>query len=1301
LIKNTVDGAMKKCTKIDLDLAKYKISIHYNDLTQPLVLYFDTPARRFYFSLITLIVHEMKHQDKPSFIYIRKHEYMLRQLDRAISGKHTSKSINDMWAKIRMAWRHRLPDLETAKLFKIENRDLIQPYEKGGKYRYDCSDVECDTWANLFDFDENNIWRLKFAIDSSSLNLDDVEIVLGKLRDQPAWQEYVKKLKQASVDDVAQIKEHQIKCDACGSENSPENQFCSACGQNLKASNKILNVVLDQVLAHSQILSIPKVPTDQPAIEGERKMVTALIIETVDITQLPETHDPEEMHQLMSFLYNILNDRIQTHNGMISQVAEDGVMALFGAPVAQEDHAKHACYAALVIRNALEIKAGEIRQKFGLPLNIRMGLNSGLVVAGTIGEGHQRMYTAIGNTIHIANKIKNLAEPNTIMVSKSTYQFVKDYFEFTSGNKSVKNQAAANDEAYQLIQVGTYDTRIEVADAKGLTKFVGRKNTISRLLNAYDKTRVGSSQVLLLYGEAGSGKSRVLREFREQLSVGDFTYLEGKCLHHGVSIPYLPILDILRSYFDIQSQDNESVVRAKIKAKTKDLEWVQKETPEFIREILTATSNNATLYQQLSPEQRRKRTFSVIKELLFSSCREKPLVVAVEDFHWIDRTSEDFFLNFINYLGNSKILMIIVYRPEYAFQQIGKVDCTQINLSPLTSQSSLELLQAILKSHKIDKELKDFIFERSAGNPLIIEEITYSLIEQGAIENKGGHHTLHKNIEKIQLPDSIKGIIAARIDRLEDTLKMIIQTSSVIGRAFSFDILKAVIGMEADLRHHLLSLQRMDFIYEQEAMAASEYIFKHALIQEVAYNELLIKKRRTLHAKIARSMESIFTEHIERLYGELSYHYERAEIKDKAIHYMILEGNRAANIFANEEALTFYRKAIDQISPLMLPGKKNANSWMVRAAKIYESMGDVLLLTGRQDESRNAFQKALGIASNEDQIMRSCLQRKIGKTYVVKLQYDKMQHSYEAAESILGPPPANPENAWWHEWLEIQFDKISMFYFQNKIKQMKELVEKARPLVGRHATPEQQARFFWSLAMTGYRSELINEGLVSQKTIDYCKAAVSASKNSGDRNLLGTCQFILGFSCLWGNQFELAEKSILAAMSTCKQTGNLIINSRCHTYLTILYRRLGQIEKVRANIQLCIKISKDAKMPEYTGVAKANLAWIAWHDRDFASAEKSGKESLEIWQTLPSGNSGNVLIWLALLPLIAVALHQDKISEAIENVRDLFVPGRMPLPAKLAELLQHGLDAWETGQSKKTTTLLGQAVELAQELHIL
>ncbi len=775
---------MKKISTLDLDLASHTISVYHTDKTPPLTVSFNTPARRFYFSLIALIVHEMKQKKHPGFIYIRKHEGMLRWLDSSISGKFASQSTENMWAKIKMAWRQRLPDLETAAFFKIENRDMIQPYGKGGKSRYDCSDEECDTWANLFQYDENNIWRFKFAVDSVSLNLEDVHLSFGDLREQSAWQEYIKSLSPPKTDDSDKPTDQQVKCLECGSEQASLNQFCSICGHNLKTPNQSSgDAVYPQYQPPSQVFRIPKVPVDPVVIAGERKKVTVLCIELFDITQLTESHDPEDIHQFISFLYHILDEHIQLHNGIINQFVEDGIMALFGAPVAQEDHAKHACYAALSIAKTLSEKAGEIEKRFGIPLQVRMGINSDLVVAGTIGGEQQRIYTAVGNTIHIANRLKHLALPGSIIISSNTYKLVKDYFKLKPYPHVAKSVTGLNDAAYQLIRSGAYESRFEVAGVKGFTKFVGREKTIRRLLNVFDKAQTGSSQVVLLFGEAGAGKSRVLHEFTKLLPVRECVYLEGKCVHHGVSMPCLPVLDILRNYFDIQQHDNETVIRKKIEGKTRDLELYQKESGDFISDLLLG-GGSSLFYQQLDPEKRRKMTFTIIKDLLFSACREKLLVLAVEDCHWIDRTSEDFFMHLIDHLGNHKIMMMMIYRPEYTFQPMGTVDFSHININPLTPQSSLALIQAILKNQHIDSRLETFIIERSAGNPLIIEEITYSLIEQGAVEKKNEYHVLSKNIHEIRLPDTIKGIIATRIDRLNDQLKMIIQTGAVIEEPF-------------------------------------------------------------------------------------------------------------------------------------------------------------------------------------------------------------------------------------------------------------------------------------------------------------------------------------------------------------------------------------------------------------------------------------------------------------------------------------------------------------------------------------
>ena len=361
-------------------------------------------------------------------------------------------------------------------------------------------------------------------------------------------------------------------CSQCETGNSPENNFCIKCGYDLQKPTESPPIDHKVPQSYTPKFLADKILTTRSSIEGERKLVTVLFADVANYTSMSEKLDPEEVHQIMDGCFKILMDEIHKYEGTINQFTGDGVMALFGAPVAHEDHAQRACYAALSIQKAIGDYGEKVKKDCGMEFKMRIGLNSGPVIVGSIGDDLRMDYTAVGDTTNLGSRMESMARPGTILVSGNTHRLVRDFFEFKSLGKIEVKGKKEPQEAFELIKTGEVETRIGASVAKGLTRFVGRKNSMAALMDAFDKAKSGSGQVVGLVGEAGVGKSRLLLEMRNMLPQGEYNYLEGRCLHYGGSMAYLPILDILRSYFEIKEGDREFLIKKKMEEKILDLD---------------------------------------------------------------------------------------------------------------------------------------------------------------------------------------------------------------------------------------------------------------------------------------------------------------------------------------------------------------------------------------------------------------------------------------------------------------------------------------------------------------------------------------------------------------------------------------------------------------------------------------------------------------------------------------------------------------------------------------------------------
>lgn len=429
-------------------------------------------------------------------------------------------------------------------------------------------------------------------------------------------------------------------------------------------------------------------------------------------------------------------------------------------------------------------------------------------------------------------------------------------------------------------------------------------------MEAYEKTQSGSGQIVGVVGDAGVGKSRLLFEFKDQLPQDEIICLEGQCLHFGSAMAYLPMLDILRSYFETKEGDQEYLIKKNMEEKIRRLDRKLQSVLSPFHELLSLEVEDEA-YQKLEPMQKREKTFEAIRDLLIRESQNSLIILIVEDLHWIDKTSEEFLSYLIEWLAYSRILLILLYRPEYTHPWGSKSYYNRIGLDQLTTKSSAELIKAIFQDGEPVPELKELILNRAAGNPLYMEEFTHTLLENGSILCRDQKCELIKNASEIQVPDTIQGIIAARMDRLEDNLKRTMQVASVIGRDFAFRILETISEMRQELKSYLLNLQGLEFIYEKRLFPELEYVFKHALTQEVAYSSLLQKKRKEIHEKIGRAIEELWPDRLEEFYEMLAYHYSSGDNFNKACQYLKLSGFKAMRKYSNSEALRFYKDAVE------------------------------------------------------------------------------------------------------------------------------------------------------------------------------------------------------------------------------------------------------------------------------------------------------------------------------------------------------------------------------------------------------
>jgi predicted ATPase/class 3 adenylate cyclase len=656
--------------------------------------------------------------------------------------------------------------------------------------------------------------------------------------------------------------------------------------------------------------------------DGERKTITALFADIKGSVSLIEDLDPEEAQHIIDPALKLMMDAVHRYEGYVVQSTGDGIFAFFGAPIACEDHPQRALYAALRMQEEIKRYAETLRREKGVNFQIRVGLNTGDVVLRSIRKDDLHAeYTPIGYSTSLASRMESLATPGSIVVSEHTYKLTEGYFEFISLGAARVKGVSEPINIYEVLGVGPLRTRLQVAARRGLVRFVGRQSELAQMKKALELTQTGHGQIVAVVGGPGVGKSRLFHEFRLG-SLRGCLVLETFSVSHGKAYAYLPLIDLLKNYVQITFQDDERRMREKITGRVLTLDRSLEDTLPYLFALLSVSEPTSSL-QQMDPQIRRKRTLEAIKRLLVRESLNQPLILVFEDLQWLDNETQAFLMLLSESLATARILLLVNYRPEYQHAWGNKTYYTQLRLDPLGKEEAQELLSALLGDSVTLEPLKQFILEKTEGTPFFMEEMVQALVEQGVLTDLrrvGTAHlapTLAKLLADIKIPSTVQGILASRIDRLGVEEKALLQTLSVIGKEFSLSLLRQVVDQSEEDLHSLLShLQSAEFIYEQPAFPEPEYVFKHALTQEVAYNSLLLERRKVLHKRTGQAIEALYHSRLEDHYSELAHHYSRSGNTQKAIEYLQLAGQQAVQRSANAEAVTHFTAALELLQTL-------------------------------------------------------------------------------------------------------------------------------------------------------------------------------------------------------------------------------------------------------------------------------------------------------------------------------------------------------------------------------------------------
>jgi len=976
----------------------------------------------------------------------------------------------------------------------------------------------------------------------------------------------------------------EIACSSCGKVNPLNSKFCNECGHNLTLQKEPIRKELsfDEKLAKIQRY-LPKdltqrILSQRDKIEGERKQVTVMFCDMEGFTAITEKLGSEETYSMMNQVYEILIHKVHDYEGIVNELTGDGIMALFGAPIALEDAPQQAIRSALAIHREMSKFSDKIKGERRIPpIKMRIGIHTGPVVVGTLGNDLRIEFKAVGDTVNLASRIEGLAEPGTTYVTEETFKLTEGFFRFEAlGEKQVKGKEEPV-KVYQVIAPSTRRTKFDVSAERGLTPFIGRERELELLLDGFERAKAGKGQAFSIVSEAGVGKSRLLYEFRKAVANEDMTFLEGRCFSYSRGIAYFPIIDILKSNFDIHEGEGGQEVREKVKKGLRLIGLDEALTLPYFLELLSVKDSGIDQIS-MSPEAKKERISEAIKRIVLRGSEVRPLVMAFEDLHWIDKSSEEVLRSHLESIPGSRVLLIFTYRPEFIHTWGAKSYHNQLTLHRLSNRESLEMVTHILGTKEIEKALEELFLEKTEGVPFFIEEFIKSLRDLKIIERKENAYQLSKDIQKLVIPSTIQDVIMARVDSLPEGAREVLQNGSVIEREFSYPLINRITGLpEKELLSHLSILKDSELLYERGIYPQSNYIFKHALTREVVYDSILAKRKKKLHEEIGNAIEELYKDNLNEHFEVLAERYFLGENYAKAAEYSRLSGKKAEKAASFPDAIAHAKKRISSLEKLPMADEGQR--------EIIDARTTLALYLGQLNyyfEAREAIDPIIDLAIRQCYKKRLCQIRTIQGVYhyMVEENFPAAFQAFEEALKISDEIKDILTSSYANHWFGMamsyncEFDK-AIFYMQRTL----DISIAAKNLWGIAITKGNLAYFCY------FYPGRISLGF--QTTAE----ALRAAEESGDIMSKGYVYSSHGIFCYARGLFEEAEKHLLKGIEFCERINEKGWKAIAHLFLGETYFEMRNFPSAKDHYEkVCGLLEHTRLMPSIVGLVKTGGA---------------------------------------------------------------------------------------------------------------
>ena len=766
-----------------------------------------------------------------------------------------------------------------------------------------------------------------------------------------------------------------VVCLQCGATLLPHASFCTECGTEVSAPDALVSSMPPDKAAQRLHRLVPRefaerLLATRGQVARERRIVTILFSDVKGSTAMAEHLDPEEWMEIMDGAFELLIEPVYRYEGTVARLMGDAILAFFGAPIAHENDPERACRAALeIVEGARQYAARLERERMISGFNVRVGINTGLVVVGEVGSDLRVEYTAMGDAINLAARMESAARPGTVLITEATHRLIAPLFETEAlGPLEVKGKAAPV-HTYRLQGPRVQPERVRGLESRGISSpLVGRDTELQVISNCIDRLLNGQGSILSIIGEAGVGKSRLMAEIHQNAAAAPLQWLEGRTLSFGQTISYWPFQEILWQYAAISEDDSEATAWHKLESQVSALFAEQTaETLPYLASLLSmeVRDDYVERVKYLDGEAMGHQVFLASRRFFERLAQARPLVLVFEDLHWVDESSALLLEHLFPLVERVPLLICGVGRPyrrtpaarlQGIAAQAYTGRYTEIQLAPLSQTDSAQLVRNLLEIQDLPPRVQGRILRKAEGNPFYLEEIIRTLIDAGAVRHDPttNHWQVTAQVETLTIPDTIQGVIMARVDRLDEEVKQVLRTAAVVGRSFLYRLLRAVAEADRQLDHHLAELQAIELIREKQRLPELEYIFKHALAQEATYESILLQRRRELHARVGRAIEALFADRLEEFYSLLAHHYAQAEAWEKAQEYLLKAGDQAGRVAADAEALTHYEQAMAAYAQAF------GDDWdPLQRATLERKIGEALLRRGEHEPALDHLRRAL------------------------------------------------------------------------------------------------------------------------------------------------------------------------------------------------------------------------------------------------------------------------------------------------------------------------------------------------------